>query len=108
MKKFIFVLLLTISSMGSATNHNHDEHGRESMLHDMKSVTGERFKIDEQKYLKFTKDLLNGEKIAIVNVNGMVCDFCARGIQKTFMKSRNVKKNRCRPRCWQSFDCLFK
>ena len=27
-----------------------------------------------------------------MNVNGMVCDFCARGIEKTFMKSANVKK----------------
>ena len=55
-------------------------------------VSGEGFEIDTQKYTRFTKDLANGEQIAVVNVNGMVCDFCARGIEKTFMKNANVKK----------------
>ena len=32
------------------------------------------------------------DQIAYVNVNGMVCDFCARGIEKTFMKDKQVKK----------------
>ena len=32
------------------------------------------------------------DQIAHVNVNGMVCDFCARGIEKTFMKDKQVKK----------------
>jgi len=27
-----------------------------------------------------------------INVNGMVCDFCARGIEKTFIKDKTVKK----------------
>ena len=58
----------------------------------MKSVSGKGFEVDTQKYTRFTKDLANGEQVAVVNVNGMVCDFCARGIEKTFMKSANVKK----------------
>ena len=93
MKKIIFVLLLTFSTIGLATSHSDGDSGPESMHQDMKSVVAkEEFEIDDQKYLKFTNDLLKGEKIAIVNVNGMVCDFCARGIQKTFMKNKNVKK----------------
>ena len=58
----------------------------------MKSVAGEGFEIDNQKYTFFTKNLTIGDKVAIVNVNGMVCDFCARGIEKTFLKSAVVKK----------------
>ena len=35
---------------------------------------------------------LKDSQIAVVNVKGMVCDFCARGIEKTFKKDTNVKK----------------
>ena len=35
---------------------------------------------------------LKDSQIAVVNVKGMVCDFCARGIEKTFKKEANVKK----------------
>ncbi len=31
-------------------------------------------------------------QIAIISVNGMVCDFCARGIAKTFQKDKAVQK----------------
>jgi hypothetical protein len=92
MKKILLVLLLTFSTIGLATHHSHDDNSSESMNQGKQSIVGDRFKIDQQKYLKFTKNLEKGEKIAVVNVNGMVCDFCARGIQKTFMKNRNVKK----------------
>ena len=30
--------------------------------------------------------------VAIVGVKGMVCDFCARGIEKTFKKDKSVRK----------------
>ena len=88
MKKILFAFLLSITSIGFA--HNCHDHGSDNQP--MKSVSGEGFEIDTQKYTKFTKDLANGEQVAIVNVNGMVCDFCARGIEKTFMKSADVKK----------------
>ena len=32
------------------------------------------------------------DNIININVNGMVCDFCARGIEKTFIKDKTVKK----------------
>ena len=88
MKKILFAFLLSITSIGFG--HNCHDHGSDNQP--MKSVSGEGFEIDNQKYTKFTKDLANGEQVAVVNVNGMVCDFCARGIEKTFMKSANVKK----------------
>ena len=88
MKKILFVFLLSLTSISFA--HNCHDHGSDNQP--MKSVSGEGFEIDSQKYTKFTKDLANGEQVAVVNVNGMVCDFCARGIEKTFMKSANVKK----------------
>ena len=88
MKKILFAFLLLITSIGLA--HNCHDHGSDNQP--LKSVSGEGFEIDTQKYTRFTKDLANGEQIAVVNVNGMICDFCARGIEKTFMKSANVKK----------------
>ena len=88
MKKILFGFLLSITSIGFA--HNCHDHGSDNQP--MKSVTGEGFEIDNQKYAKFTKGLASGEQVAVVNVNGMVCDFCARGIEKTFMKSADVKK----------------
>ena len=88
MKKILFAVLLSITSIGFA--HNCHDHSSDNQP--MKSVSGEGFEIDNQKYTKFTKDLTNDEQVAVVNVNGMVCDFCARGIEKTFMKSANVKK----------------
>ena len=39
----------------------------------------------------FTKGL-SPCKIAIVKVEGMVCDFCARGIEKSFNKDKAYKK----------------
>ena len=35
---------------------------------------------------------LEGKQVAVVSVSGMVCDFCARGIEKTFSKDKSVLK----------------
>jgi cation transport ATPase len=42
-------------------------------------------------YTNFISNINEGQ-IAIIDVNGMVCDFCARGIEKTFYKDEMVKK----------------
>ena len=43
-------------------------------------------------FLMSITTVAHADQIAEVNVTGMVCDFCARGIEKTFMKDVNVKK----------------
>ena len=50
-----------------------------------------KLEVDPERFDKFIMDLRDIQ-IAIVNVQGMVCDFCARGIEKTFKKDTNVKK----------------
>ncbi len=44
-----------------------------------------------QRYQDFIKGLSTC-KIAIVKVEGMVCDYCARGIEKSFKKDVKYKK----------------
>ena len=65
-------------------DHNHDHH------HDQ-LVIEKNAEVDSERFIKFIENL-NGSQIAVVNVEGMVCDFCARGIEKTFMKDINVKR----------------
>ena len=51
--------------------------------------------IEHKIYNNWFDEFINGlsdMKVAIVSVNGMVCDFCARGIQKTFNKRDEIKK----------------
>ena len=36
--------------------------------------------------------MLSVINIAVVSVIGMVCDFCARGIEKTFKRDKSVKR----------------
>jgi copper chaperone CopZ len=66
-------------------HHTHEEHVHE------KFVDGKKLEVDPERFDKFIMDLKDTQ-IAIVNVQGMVCDFCARGIEKIFKKDTNVKK----------------
>jgi len=59
--------------------------------HTHKSVDGASQQINEKKYNDFIAGLTNA-KIVKVDVKGMVCDFCARGIEKTFYQDKLVKK----------------
>ena len=54
-------------------------------------INGENFEINKPILDEFLHGL-SASQIAIVKVNGMVCDFCARGIEKTFLKDPNVEK----------------
>ena len=62
--------------------HNHDSH---------MAVDGSMTKLDDAMYNKFVSNL-DSSQVVIVDVNGMVCDFCARGIEKTFYDDNLVKK----------------
>ncbi|MFL2495842.1 MAG: heavy-metal-associated domain-containing protein [Porticoccaceae bacterium] len=89
MKKIL--LLLVFTSMTWAENpHEHMHHSHEGHLHE-ELVDGKKLEVDPERFDKFIVDLKDSQ-IAIVNIKGMVCDFCARGIEKTFKKDTNVKK----------------
>ena len=45
---------------------------------------------DHREYM--LKKNLKDVQVAIINVQGMGCDFCARGIEKAFLKDTKVKK----------------
>ena len=86
------ILLLTIfTSITWAENpHDHMYHSHEGHLHEQ-LVDGKKLKVDPIRFDQFVMGLKDSQ-IAVVNVKGMVCDFCARGIEKTFKKDTNVKK----------------
>jgi len=92
MNKILLLTLILISQISYAEK-NHDSHSNEGS-HDMskdKKIDGSKYKINTKRYTDFIKDL-SDVQIAIVDVKGMVCDFCARGIAKTFYKDLGVVK----------------
>ena len=74
----------------SDMQNSHQHHSHEGHLHEM-TVNGESLEVNPDRFDKFTQDLSDC-KIAVVSVIGMVCDFCARGIEKTFKKDKSVLK----------------
>ena len=86
---YSLLLLLTLhtwaESNGDEIDHIHTDHAHE------KFVDGEILEIDLQRFERFVMGLSHCQ-IAIVSVKGMVCDFCARGIERTFKRDSRVKK----------------
>ena len=81
----------TTYAMDNHNNHSHGDHD-DTHQHDSQSdIDGSLLKLDEKMYQRFISNIKEGQ-IAIIDVNGMVCDFCARGIEKTFYKDKMVKK----------------
>ena len=90
MFKIIFSFI--VLQLGMLTNiYAGDLHDQSSHDHSHVDVDGSKTKIDPVKYNNFVRDLSGGQ-VAIVDVKGMVCDFCARGIEKTFYDDKEVKK----------------
>jgi len=91
MKKILLTLLLASPLIWAEQDHSdmHD-HSHEGHLHDT-MVDGKNLNVDPDRFDKFMEELTD-VKIAIVSVKGMVCDFCARGIEKTFLRDKSVKK----------------
>ena len=96
----ILLLTLILISQASHAEKNHDSHSNEESHdmsesnHDMskdKKIDGSKYKLNTKRYMDFIKGL-SEVQIAIVDVKGMVCDFCARGITKTFYKDTAVVK----------------
>ena len=80
----IFILFVFAKSASAETEHVHNQHNHDTTATPSVAVATER-------YEGFVKDLKDS-KVAVVNVIGMVCDFCARGIEKTFNKDEFVHK----------------
>jgi len=108
MKKYLFLVCLLMVNLGAVSDepkmqtmepkheghmnheghmdhqhHSHKDHANETM------VDGKDLQVDPDRFNKFTKNL-SSCNIAVVSVTGMVCDFCARGIEKTFKKDKSV------------------
>jgi copper chaperone CopZ len=86
----IKLLILTILSVNFIYSDEDQHMHQHSHNHDV-YVQGEKLEVDEKRFKKFL-DGLSDSQVAVVNVNGMVCDFCARGIEKTFVKDSAVKR----------------
>ena len=108
MKKYLFLVCLLMVNLGAvsdepkmqATEHKHEGHMNHEghMDHQHHShkdhasermIDGKDLQVDPDRFNKFTKNL-SSCNIAVVSVTGMVCDFCARGIEKTFKKDKSV------------------
>lgn len=87
---FIPALALAEGTMHSDHSNHGAHHSHEGHLH-TKLIDGTNMQLDVERFDKFVADQ-SGNQIAIVNVTGMVCDFCARGIEKTFKKDMGFKK----------------
>ena len=87
MIRLLFLTILSVNFINSDEDQHMHQH---SHSHDV-YVQGEKLEVDQKRFKKFL-DGLNNTQLAVVNVNGMVCDFCARGIEKTFFKDKAVKR----------------
>jgi copper chaperone CopZ len=70
--------------------HDMDRYNHEGNIHDT-MLNGILLEVNPERFDNFVSGL-EGKQIAIVSVSGMVCDFCARGIEKTFSKDKTVLK----------------
>ena len=80
------ILLFTTCSFALA-----DEKSAHAMHEADVFVDGTAIDEDPDKIKRFIADLQGGQ-VAVVSVVGMVCDFCARGIEKTLKRDKSVTK----------------
>ena len=91
MNKIIAVLSLfslCVQAEYNGLRKNHDVH--ENHIHEA-TVDGENRSLDVARLDAFLEGLTSS-RVVIISVHGMVCDFCARGIEKAFKKDKSVKK----------------
>jgi len=91
MKKILFLFItFSLTTLANNLNEEHQLHSHEGHMHEM-LVDGKKLEVDPIRFDRFVENLSNAQ-IAVVDVNGMVCDFCARGIEKAFQKDSSIKK----------------
>jgi len=86
----LFFSLLILSSLTWAVADDELNESQERHVYE-ELVDGKNLEVDSTRFDNFIADL-SDSKIAVVSVNGMVCDFCARGLEKTFKRDRSVSK----------------
>tara|TARA_B100001063_G_scaffold93317_1_gene86951 strand:- start:3562 stop:3975 length:414 start_codon:yes stop_codon:yes gene_type:complete len=93
MYKLLLPLVIFTSNLAFAMDgmHDHGSHNHKDHQAEKYYVDGSKTKISDQMFSEFSSGL-SDVQIAIIDVQGMVCDFCARGIEKTFNDDKDVKK----------------
>jgi len=84
--KLLFLVLIFITPL-SALN----VYANEDMHVHLEMSDGSSAKVDQARFDAFSEGLKQA-KILVVSVKGMVCDFCARGIEKTFKRDPDLLK----------------
>ena len=91
MYKVIILTTLFVSNSLYAMDNMHDHNSKKHDHNSNVAVDNSKIELDDAMYDKFVSDL-GSSQVVIVDVNGMVCDFCARGIEKTFYDDALVKR----------------
>ena len=91
MRLICLILMFMTSVIFAEKNHDAHAHQGHAVHQNDVYVDGKKFKLDKERFDEFKKNLKDVQ-VAIINVQGMVCDFCARGIEKAFLKDTKVKK----------------
>ena len=86
----LFLALIIFSSLTWVAADDELNQSQERHVYE-EFVDGKNLEVDSTRFDNFIADL-SDSKIAVVSVNGMVCDFCARGLEKTFKRDRSVSK----------------
>ncbi len=84
------IYMLVFMSGGILAEISEDKNMHAKHIH-KGLVDGSMVEIDSARFNQFISNVSN-QQIAVVSVKGMVCDFCARGLEKTFVKDPMVKK----------------
>ena len=94
MKKGYFLTIFLISLFAWADDDHHKSHTMEMEAHSHEGhkhevmVDGRKLEVDPDRFDKF----VDGQKnfhVDVISLNGMVCDFCAGGIEKTSKKDKS-------------------
>ena len=88
----LFISALSLASQEKTTHEAGGAHGY--VGHMSMGITGEVSSAEVLNSGRFER-LVSGSptyNVAVVSVNGMVCDFCARGVEKAFAKDPDVMK----------------
>ena len=83
---FLILNLNVVFAMDNHESHIHSGHNHTKMTNQTEITDA-----NNKMYESFVANLVDAQ-VAVVDVNGMVCDFCARGIEKTFYDDKAVKK----------------